>query len=252
MTGFEPIYGAALRQELQQRVRLAGRNFWRRPSFVVALAGIIVVLGLGGTAAAAAAGYIVLPGAPSSTALGKAIVQSHTGSATVDLGTAPKGATNLAIEFWCLSAGKFTLGDGSSVTCAAADIGGESSASLPLAAGQDSTSVSTSSSASWRLSAAYVNTTTTPWAINAHGQSYGVANANGTPDLVAVQTVDGKNGFAFAKEIADADGTTAAKGFKSPQDALKWQEQMSGKTAVVPVYESDGTTRIGDFDITYP
>lgn len=35
--------------------------------------------------------------------------------------------------------------------------------------------------------------------------------------------------------------------FDSPADALAWQEQMAGRTIVVPVYEADGKTRIGDF-----
>jgi hypothetical protein len=184
--------------------------------------------------------------------LGEAIVEEHRGTATVELGTAPNGATNIAVEFWCLSAGEFTLGDGSMITCDASDNESLASATLPLAEGQHSTSVSTTPDALWRLSAAYVNSTTTPWAINANGQTYGVANEHGTPDLVAVLATDGQLGYAFAAEIADADGTTAAEGFETPQEALDWQEAMAGKSIIVPVYLSDGTTRIGDFEIRFP
>ena len=251
MIGFEPTFGSSLRTELQRRVRLAARPVWRRPRVLVTAAGVAVTLALGGTAAATA-GLIVLPGAPNVVPLGKAVAEQHQGTSSVDLGTPPAGATNIAVEFWCLSPGNFTLGDGSVVTCDASDVGSRSVATLPLATGQHSTSVSTSNDAQWKLSAAYVNSTTTPWAVNAHGQSYGVPNSHGTPDLVAVQTTDGKDGYALATEIADANGTTAAKTFKSPQDALDWQKSMAGKTVVVPVYLSDGTTRIGDFDVVYP
>ena len=218
---------------------------------IVSVVAVIAALALGGTAAATA-GYIVLPGSPSAVALGKTIVGEHHGTATVDLGAPPTGATNIAVEFWCLTTGTFTLGDGSEVTCSAADIGSRSGATLPLAEGQHSTTVRTSVNASWRLSAAYVNSTTTPWAINGDGKSFGVANDHGTPDLIAVATTDGKCGYAFAKQIADADGSAAAAAFTSPQKALDWQKEMAGKRIIVPVYLSDGKTRIGDFVVSYP
>lgn len=251
MSGFETTFGSSLRTELQRRVRLASRPMWRRPRVIAAVVGVVAALALGGTAAATA-GLLVLPGAPTVASLGTPTTEQHRGPATVDLGAPPAGATNIAVEFWCLSAADFTLGDGSLVTCKRDDVGSRSSATLPLAVGQHSTSVSTAPGAEWRLSAAYVNSTTTPWAVNVHGQSYGVVNEHGTPDLIAVQTADGKDGYALASELAQADGTVAAKGFKNPQDALDWQKAMAGKTIVVPVYLSDGTTRIGDFDITYP
>jgi hypothetical protein len=251
MIHFDPAYKAALRSELQRRAVASARPLWKRPRAIIAVVGTLGALTLGGTAAATA-GLLVLPGANNSAPLGEAVVAQRQGTASVDLGSQPKGATNIAVEFWCLSAGTFTLGDGSIVVCNNSQVGSLSSATLPLADGQHSTSVTTSSSASWKLSAAYVNSTTTPWAINAHGQSYGVANEHGAPDLIAVQTSDGRDGYAFAAEVADADGTTAAKGFKSPQEALDWQKKMAGKSVQVPVYLSDGTTRIGDFVVTYP
>ena len=251
MIGFEPSYATALRAELQRRVRAAGRPIWRRPRAIVSLAAVIAALALGGTAAATA-GYIVLPGSPNAVPLGKAIVAEHHGTATVDLGVVPAGATDIAVEFWCLSAGTFMLGDGSKVICGLSDIGSRSGATLPLADGQHSTTVRTSDNALWRLSAAYVNSTTTPWAINGAGKTFGVANEHGTPDLISVATTDGKYGYAFAKQIADADGSTAATGFTSPQQALDWQKNMAGKTIIVPVYLSDGKTRIGDFIVSYP
>lgn len=252
MIGFDSTYGAALRSELRRRVRLAGVPLWRRPRVIVSAVAVFATITLGGTAAAATAGYLVLPGFPVAAQLGKSVVEEHQGTATVDLGAAPTGATNIALEFWCLTPGTFTLGDGSGVICNESDVGSPSSATLPLTDGQHSTTVRTSANASWKLSATYVNSTTTPWAINKQGETYGVSNEHGTPDLVAVATTDGKYGYAFAQQIADADGTTAAAGFKSPQDALDWQKRMAGKSIVVPVYLADGKTRIGDFVVNYP
>jgi len=50
-------------------------------------------------------------------------------------------------------------------------------------------------------------------------------------------------------EPQDADGTTAQKSFTSPEDALKWQDANAGRTHTIPVYESNGTTVIGEFQI---
>ena len=249
--GFDPAYREALLAQLRRQVRREKRPIWRRPG-TLTTAGLIAGVAIAGTATAAAAGVIGLPGARATTPLGQAIVQQHQGSATIDLGAVPKGATNIAVEFWCLSPGTFMLNDGSKVTCKASDVGSQSSATLPLGSNPSTTAVSTAPDASWRISVAYVNQTTTPWAVNAHGQSYGVENEHGTPDLVAVQSTSGKDGYVLSKALRDADGTTAAQQFTSPQDALRWQEEMAGKTVTLPVYLSDGTTQVGEFVIAYP
>ena len=46
-----------------------------------------------------------------------------------------------------------------------------------------------------------------------------------------------------------ANGTTAAEGFKTPEEALAWQEANAGKVHLIPVYESNGETQIGEFQI---
>jgi hypothetical protein len=53
----------------------------------------------------------------------------------------------------------------------------------------------------------------------------------------------------YAEELNEANGSTASESFTSPADALAWQETRKGKTYSVPVYESDGTTTIGEFVI---
>lgn len=76
---------------------------------------------------------------------------------------------------------------------------------------------------------------------NAHGQTYG-PNREGVqePDLVAVSVTHGQNGYSW---WTDLDGPLPA----TPQEALWIQNAGRGKQRVVPVYKSDGVTRVGDF-----
>lgn len=77
--------------------------------------------------------------------------------------------------------------------------------------------------------------------INAHGQTYG-PNREGVqePDLVAVSATHGENGYCW---WTDLDGPLPA----TPQEALWIQNAGRGKQREVPVYKSDGVTRVGDF-----
>jgi len=84
---------------------------------------------------------------------------------------------------------------------------------------------------------------------NAAGQTYGLiasaAAASQSPDLVLVVATNGKQGYVTASDLATAEGT----GFSSPQEALAWQAAQNGQSQSIPVYKSDGTTRIGDFTL---
>jgi hypothetical protein len=80
-----------------------------------------------------------------------------------------------------------------------------------------------------------------PWKVNAHGQTYGIETETGTPDLVAVIATDGRHGYAYATQLEGPRPT-------SPADALR-QEREDPNGYDVPVYESDGTTRIGHFHV---
>ena len=213
--------------------------------------GAAVALVLGGTAAAATAGLFTLPGATVDSPLGASRSDTFTGTGTLELGTPPEAATGVAISFTCLTPGSFTFDDGASVTCATTeDIEQLTTYVLPLTA-IDGTAVSmtTAPDAVWTITAGYVASDTTPWAVNDSGESYGVINDNGEPDLIAVVATNGQSGYVHRADLEDADGTTAAKGFRSPQDALRWQEENAGAVRLIPVYESDGTTRIGDFRV---
>ncbi len=51
-----------------------------------------------------------------------------------------------------------------------------------------------------------------------------------------------------AAELNEASGRTASTEFTSPSDAQAWQEARQGTVALIPVYESDGETVIGEFE----
>ncbi|KTS13628.1 hypothetical protein RSA3_03915 [Microbacterium testaceum] len=84
-----------------------------------------------------------------------------------------------------------------------------------------------------------------PLAVNDRGQTYGSAGAGEEPDLIAVVATNGRQGYVDADELADATGSS--QNFTSPEEALRWQEERAGRAVVVPVFLSDGVTRVGDF-----
>jgi hypothetical protein len=78
---------------------------------------------------------------------------------------------------------------------------------------------------------------------NASGQTFGPDRAGvQEPDLVAVVATNGEKGYCW---WTDLDGPVPA----TPQEALWIQAAGGGKKRVIPVYQSDGTTQIGDFVI---
>ncbi|WP_125609975.1 peptidase M56 family protein [Specibacter cremeus] len=166
------------------------------------------------------------------------------------VGAVPAGATNVVLELTCLTPGRFDFEDGASVSCTAADVGSAGAGySVGLVPGQHMVTIHTEPGTRWRLAATYVNQATTAWGVNVNGESYGVQNEHGVPDLVAVVASNGRNGYVRRSEMEDADGTTAAKGFKSPDDAIAWQDARRGRSFPIPVYAADGKTVIGEFII---
>jgi hypothetical protein len=233
-------------------------------------AGLLVVGG--GLTAASAAGLIdwpfttdnPLPGgdtavvipAPTGGAASGGLVldQVGTGPAALEFPAPPAGATHLSVRFTCLTAGQYTWGldpgNNPGVTCSAADIAaGGAGYDFAIHNGLSTFYIDTDPNARWHVSAAFLAKAPTDWAVNENGDTYGVANDSGTPDLVAVITTEGHEGYAYADELAEADGTAAVKEFDSPEDALRWQQERRGKIFRVPVYESDGETVLGEFVI---
>ena len=87
---------------------------------------------------------------------------------------------------------------------------------------------------------------------NATGQSYGIPmeikGQIAEPDLISAYATNGKIGFINNSERKVATGDPSL--FKSPEDALKWQENRGNGPVTVPVYEVDGVTQIGVFEFS--
>lgn len=109
--------------------------------------------------------------------------------------------------------------------------------------------ITTTADARWNLTASYVTAAITSWGINEAGQSYGVINERGEPDLIAVIATNHKRGYVLRTDLEDADGTTAMRRFTSPEDALRWQDENVGVIHLIPVYEEDGSTQVGQFEV---
>jgi hypothetical protein len=270
----DPVFASALRGALVAHVKATRhrRFVWRWRVGLGMLAGTTVVAG----GAALAAGLLSQPGAPVDTQLGNLVTATRTGTATINLGPVPTGATDISLSLTCRSAGTFSFSDGS-MSCSPADLlhppsvdrqaskgvtgppdqikvlhpppGDDNQASwvFPPYPGQRSVTITASQGASWALEAAYINRVISPWTTNARGETYGVMSQGGFPDLVAVVIDRGKlQGYVKANDLNCAMSLGAVH---SPTEALAWDKASEDRHISVPVYKSDGTTVIGTFVI---
>ncbi len=245
----DPVFTAALRDALGSTVKDTPRvrRRWRWRVGTGMFLGVTLVAG----GVALASGVFSLPGAPVDSPLGNVVTATRTGTATIDIGAPPAGATNLSLIFTCLTVGTFDFPDGSSMSCNAADIARpsifrRSIGVVPLSPGVDTVTITTTPNATWTLQVMYVNQVTTAWGVNASGETYGVSNQSGTPDLIAVIINQGNtHGYLKASELNCAGGGDVT----SPAEALAWDKVSQNRNVSIPVYESDGVTVVGTFTI---
>lgn len=83
---------------------------------------------------------------------------------------------------------------------------------------------------------------------NTTGQSYGsLIEVNGQiiePELVKAEASNGVIGYVSNSELKFAAGHPS--NFRSPEEALKWQEARGSSTTSISVYDADGKTKIGE------
>lgn len=83
------------------------------------------------------------------------------------------------------------------------------------------------------------------WPTNDSGLTYGnQGDSPIPPDLTQVFSTNGKMGYVYSTEITAPD-------FTSPEEVTAWQEAHQGKSHLVPVYEQDGRTKIGEFEVPW-
>ncbi len=240
----DETFAAALRELLVERVQGAGgRESWfTRPRRWIAGAGAVLILaaGGGGGIAYATGAFTTPPGGNVVTDLAAPVTVTGTGTQTVRLGTQPAGTNAIDISFTCQTPGNFTFADGAGVECDSIDAGPQSpptSYTMPIAPGQDSTTITATAGARWRLSATYSTVTTTAWGVNASGQTYGTPNQHGTPNLVAAIATNGRTGYVYANQLSPPQP-------KTPAQALA---DNNTPPRTLTVYQSDGKTPIGEF-----
>jgi len=121
---------------------------------------------------------------------------------------------------------------------------------LALAIGGVAVAMGSDSETTPAATAPNLSPTPAAWPTNANGQTYGSsagAQPGEEPDLIAVEATNGKEGYCLKGELnhpyngLDRDEATA--------EAMN-KAALSGRT--IPVYESDGTTEIGEFQCGGP
>ena len=239
---FDPAYSEGVRNLLIEtatpRTSKRRHGIWIGISLVAGLS----VLGAGG---AVAANYL-LPGADIVTDTSSSHTITGIGPSDISIGTAPAGTNSLETTLACLSSGTLTWPDGASATCTAADAAHPGKYSLAWTPDDTSFHLGATPSTRWRLTYTFSHRQPTSLATNAAGQTYGIDSNNGHPDLIAATATNGRDGYVVAKQLASAGACSNAK---TPAENVRCTEDRAGKTVTVPVYESDGKTQIGVFQI---
>jgi hypothetical protein len=237
-TEMDPGFTSALREVLVNQVTASAAVKHRRRYIRGGMGIAAVALVATGTALASGT-FDVPPGSDVAVSVAPAVDFTGRGTQEVPIGAPPQGANRIGLQFTCLSAGAFVFPDGASVRCDAADAG-QSTTTYNLPISGRSFTISAPGGGRWHLVAQYARVHTTEWGVNDDGQTYGVINDRGTPDLVAVIATNGRSGYVYAAQLRDASDEV-----RSPAEAISSQ----AKTTSIPVYEADGQTPVGQFEI---
>jgi hypothetical protein len=192
---------------------------------------------LAGAVTAAAVLVSSLPGETTVTPLGHVVTGTYTGTASVELGLPPADAAVVILEVTCTDGGMISVPLAREGISGADEVSWDCSSSIRRdsvripdgrlpAPGNTSITITADPGTEWSVTAEYASSSTTAWGVNASGQTYGVPNSNGLPDLQAAQATNGKVGYIFTEEL-----------------------MAMGEDRFINVYDSDGTTVIGQFPI---
>jgi hypothetical protein len=227
----------------------------RRPRRRWVLGGAIAAVALlAGTATAAAVGVLVLPGSTPVAPVSSFVAGAYSGTETVQLGPAPDDANGIVVSLHCLTPGFVGLPGGAGVTCTAGDtLRSDVQPAfvydlIPLTDASDGALIVTAPlESNWTIVAAYSTSTSSEWARNANGESYGAIGATGPPDLIAVRNADGATGYIRRTDLERAVGIVVANPAPGSTGDVADTSADAASSSSIPLYDSDGTTRIGDF-----
>lgn len=204
----------------------------------------------------------VIPGTPLTTLIGEAISLPFAAAMEVPFAP-PAGATHARVTITALEPGRVEWGtdrggnNGLSMWDAADLVDGPATTwfDFPLDATVDTLFIDPIA-AEGIVTVQYVTMVPTLYKVNENGETYGAGDPySGDVDLVAVlgRAADGSpvDGYARAADLLafspDHPGEPA-----NPEQALEWQNELAEKYPdgwTVPLYESDGTTVIGKFQV---
>jgi len=169
---------------------------------------------------------------------GDTVVRTGAGDETFDLGERPDGATLLAVEFQCTSAGEFSWKPAAFETdvrqtylCTAERIAAGPAAdaartTYELDAGPHTFVVDASPDATWELSTTWARPRPIEWKTNDTGQTYGMRKSDDTvPDLLA--------------QVGTNAAGNSVEGYVRSADL--------GRPATLTLYASDGVTVVGGY-----
>lgn len=154
------------------------------------------VVGILGTVAGAAAltggaGLVIgFPGETTTTPIGSVVSGTYTGTASLDLGAAPADAGAVILDVTCIGGGGVIEvplnGRNAESVSWDCDVRQDTThiidGKLPDP-GATTITITADPGTRWTVTAQYATTSTTEWGVNANGQTYGVPNENGVPDL---------------------------------------------------------------------
>jgi hypothetical protein len=249
----DETFAVALREGLVRHVRTSRRRRRTMPVVVATLAVLVV----GGSIASASR----VPGELEKP-LARPVIVTHVGSAVVPLPPAPPDATNVRIILSCMtpgrcetpgggvSGGDWATFDGPLLQADSLRLTNRpddgSAQVLPPIDPSDGLRVLAGPDVVWRLYAVYVDEYESEWFTNESGQTYGVPNNSGAPDLIAVWTDSGQLGYTPTDQLLGMD---AQPQFHSAVDVQKYVSAHSEKQRL-PVFAEDGQTLIGYLTIT--
>lgn len=195
------------------------------------------ILTLAGLVTGAALVVDSFPGTTTVTPIGTVVAGAGTGTGVIDLGPKPPLADSVVVDVTCISAvGEVSVlttpddgmpgPDRAGVMCSVRDTPMHVDNGLLPRDGTTTFTVTADPGTSWKVTASYATSTATEWGVNAQGQTFGVPNSHGTPDLVPARATNGAEGYVSDAELMGFEGA-----------------------GTINVYESDGVTVIGAFPI---
>lgn len=85
--------------------------------------------------------------------------------------------------------------------------------------------------------------------VNAEGETYGRADGiirpEDEPDLILAQATNGNIGYVRKSDLDEASGA----GVSNPSEAIAWERAKPRKAVEIPVFETDGISQIGWFEV---